>query len=193
MSEPEPKVAAWENVVLRLIAIYKLSKATIVIVAAVGLRQFINRDVNQFLNDYILEHNYDPENHLVHVVTTWVDHHAPYFDSHHIRFYSYVLFFCAALFIAEGIGLYLRKHWAEYLVVISTGLLLPVEFYEFWGRISGWKLGVILGNLLIVAYLIHRLILDAKFKAERARERELAAAKAKEPASKPQAVSKVTS
>ena len=192
MSEPELKVAPWENVVLRLIALYKLGKAAVFITAAVGLRQFINTDVNQFLNDYILEHKYDPENRLIHAVTTWVDQNAPYFDSHHIRFYSYVLFFCAAYFILEGIGLYFRKHWAEYLVIISTGLLLPIEFYEFWGQIYGLKLAIILGNVLIVAYLIHRLILDAKFKAEQAKERELAA-EAKEPASKPSAVSKVTS
>jgi len=191
MSAPEPKVAPWEDIVLRLIAVYKLGKAAVFIIAAVGMRHFINRDVNQFLSDYILEHKYDPENRLIHAVTTWVDQHAPYFDSHHIRFYSYVLFFCAGYFILEGIGLYLRKHWAEYLVIISTGLLLPIEFYEFWGQISGWKLAIIMGNLLIVAYLIHRLLLDAHNKAER--ERELAEAVAEHEGKPKPEVSKVTS
>ena len=189
MSEPELKVAPWENVVLRLIALYKLGKAAVFIIAAVGMRHFINRDVNQFLSDYILEHKYDPENRLIHAVTTWVDQHAPYFDSHHIRFYSYVLFFCAGYFILEGIGLYLRKHWAEYLVIISTGLLLPIEFYEFWGQINGWKLAIIVGNVLIVAYLIHRLLLDARNKAER----ELAEATIEHEGKPKPVVSKVTS
>lgn len=176
-SQEEVKVAPWENVALRIIAIYKLGKALVFIAAAVGLREFKNTDVNQFLNEYIVEHNIDPESNLVHHITEWVSAHANYFNADHMMWYSFFLFSAAALFVAEGFGLYFRKHWAEYLVVISTGALLPVEFYEFWGtQFAWWKFGVITGNILIVGYLIHRLILDAKLKAEREQEKNARAA-----------------
>jgi uncharacterized membrane protein (DUF2068 family) len=80
---------------------------------------------------------------------------------------GYAAFFYAALFAAEGIGLYLRKHWAEYLVVIVSGSLLPFEVYELFNSAAWWKLGVLTGNLLIVGYLIHRIVLDARMKAQR--------------------------
>ncbi len=86
-----------------------------------------------------------------------------------LGFMSYIAFFYAAIFLIEGVGLYLRKHWAEYMVLISTGSLLPVEFYELYLRLAWWKFAVLLGNLLIVAYLIHRITLDARLKARAAR------------------------
>ena len=57
-------------------------------------------------------------------------------------------------------GLFLRKQWAEYLVVIITGSLLPVEIWTMIQKAELWKLGLIVGNLLIVGYLVHRLRLD---------------------------------
>jgi uncharacterized membrane protein (DUF2068 family) len=59
----------------------------------------------------------------------------------------------AAIFATEGIGLWLRKHWAEWFTVIATGSLIPLELYEV-ARQFGWlKLGVLLGNIVIVVYL----------------------------------------
>ena len=85
---------------------------------------------------------------------------------------GYAAFFYAALFAAEGIGLYLRKHWAEYIVVIVTGSLLPLEIYELFVKLAWWKFAAVVGNLLIVAYLIHRLLLDARFKAQQRKRKQ---------------------
>lgn len=59
----------------------------------------------------------------------------------------------AALFMTEGIGLWLRKHWAEWFTVIATGSLIPVELYELFREASWIKLGVLVGNVVIVVYL----------------------------------------
>jgi len=59
----------------------------------------------------------------------------------------------AALFLTEGIGLWLRKHWAEWFTVIATGSLVPIEFYEVIRAFSWLKLGVLVGNIVIVVYL----------------------------------------
>jgi uncharacterized membrane protein (DUF2068 family) len=172
MSDSNPRVAPWEDFVLRLIALYKFAKAALFFAFGFGLLQLLHRDVSQFLNEYVLEYHIDPENRLLHKLLSWALDHASSLTDHKIRFISYVVFFYGAIFLVEGIGLYLRKHWAEYMVLLSTGLLLPIEFYEIHRKLALWKFGVILGNLLIVAYLIHRLLLDARFKAQKRAELE---------------------
>ena len=67
---------------------------------------------------------------------------------------SAISFFYAALFGTEGVGLYLRKRWAEWFVVIVTGSLLPLEIYEIAHRVTALKIGVMTINLLILGYLI---------------------------------------
>jgi uncharacterized membrane protein (DUF2068 family) len=59
----------------------------------------------------------------------------------------------AALFAVEGVGLWRRKHWAEWLTVIATGSLIPIELYELARHASALKLGVLLANVVIVIYL----------------------------------------
>lgn len=59
----------------------------------------------------------------------------------------------AALFATEGTGLWLRKHWAEWFTVIATGSLVPIELYETVEHFGWLKLGVLVGNVVIVVYL----------------------------------------
>ena len=51
----------------------------------------------------------------------------------------------------------LRRRWAEYLTVVATGSLLPLELYEVARKFSVLRVGVLAINLAIVAYVIARL------------------------------------
>jgi uncharacterized membrane protein (DUF2068 family) len=170
MSAPTNRLAPWEDWVLRVIAIYKLIKAVLFFAVGLGVRNLLHTNVSQFLNDYVIEHQIDPENRFLHNLLHWTLLHASDLTDHKIRFLSYLAFFYATIFLLEGVGLYFRKHWAEYMVLISTGSLLPIEFYELYLSLAWWKFAVLLGNLLIVAYLIHRITLDARMKARAARQ-----------------------
>ena len=64
-------------------------------------------------------------------------------------------FIYAALFLTEGIGLWLKKRWAEYFTVILTATLLPVEIYELIRHPSVARVFILLLNVPIVAFLIH--------------------------------------
>jgi uncharacterized membrane protein (DUF2068 family) len=66
-------------------------------------------------------------------------------------------FVYAGLFSVEGVGLLLRKRWAEYFTGIATASLIPMELYELAKHPSVAKLGVISVNVAIVWYLIARL------------------------------------
>ncbi len=56
--------------------------------------------------------------------------------------------------LVEGVGLWLRKRWAEWLTVIATSLLVPFEIYELIHRPSPLKAAGLTVNILIVIYLV---------------------------------------
>ena len=62
----------------------------------------------------------------------------------------------AALEATEGIGLAMRRRWAEYLTVIATGILIPYEAYEVVRHVTLFKVGALLLNLAVVGYLAYR-------------------------------------
>jgi uncharacterized membrane protein (DUF2068 family) len=59
--------------------------------------------------------------------------------------------------LVEGTGLWLDKLWAEYLTVVATSLLVPLEIYELVRKPTLLKAAGIAVNVAIVAYLARRL------------------------------------
>jgi uncharacterized membrane protein (DUF2068 family) len=68
-----------------------------------------------------------------------------------------VALFYAALFLTEGIGLWRERRWAEYLTVIATGSLIPVEIWEIAHRPTPLRFATFIVNVAVVVYLIVRL------------------------------------
>lgn len=66
-------------------------------------------------------------------------------------------FLYAALYTAEGIGLWRGARWAEYLTVIATGSFIPFEGYELMREFTPLRLAALVVNVVVVAYLIYRL------------------------------------
>jgi uncharacterized membrane protein (DUF2068 family) len=62
----------------------------------------------------------------------------------------------AALETTEGIGLAMRRRWAEYLTVIATGVLIPFEVTEVVARPTAFRVGALVVNVAIVVYLAYR-------------------------------------
>jgi uncharacterized membrane protein (DUF2068 family) len=56
----------------------------------------------------------------------------------------------------EGVGLAMRRRWAEYLTVIATGVLIPYEAYEVIHHVTLFKIGALLLNVAVVGYLAYR-------------------------------------
>jgi len=67
------------------------------------------------------------------------------------------LFYCAVLF-TEGIGVYMQKRWAEWLMILATGALIPLEAWHLWHRLMFHRpslaaLLILLANCFIVWFL----------------------------------------
>lgn len=54
----------------------------------------------------------------------------------------------------EAVGLWMQKRWAEYLTLLATVGLLPLEIYELYERVTALKIVALVVNLAVVAYLL---------------------------------------
>lgn len=77
-------------------------------------------------------------------------------DFNHVTLVAVSAMLYAALEGTEGIGLAMRRRWAEYLTVIATGMLIPFELYEVVTHPTFFKVGALALNLAVVGYLAYR-------------------------------------
>ncbi len=77
-------------------------------------------------------------------------------DFNHITLVAISALAYAGLEGTEGVGLAMRRRWAEYLTVIATGVLIPYELYEVVRHPSLFKFGALVLNVAVVGYLAYR-------------------------------------
>ena len=61
---------------------------------------------------------------------------------------------------AEAYGLWRRRRWGEWLTVVATSLLFIPEVWELTKSTTLLKVGALLVNIAVVAYLLSRLRRD---------------------------------
>ena len=74
-----------------------------------------------------------------------------------IRFASIASFAYAALFLTEGVGLLMRKRWAEWLTIVATASLIPFEIYEIVKEQTAFRIATLIANIAVVVYLIWKV------------------------------------
>jgi len=63
----------------------------------------------------------------------------------------------ATLRFAEAYGLWFERRWGEWIAALSGGIYVPFEIYELSRGFSAVKLGALILNGVIVAYMCHLL------------------------------------
>ena len=74
----------------------------------------------------------------------------------HLNVLAVAALLYAALETTEGVGLALRRRWADYLTVLATGVLIPWEVFEVFRKVSFLRVGALAVNVAIVLYLAYR-------------------------------------
>jgi uncharacterized membrane protein (DUF2068 family) len=138
---------------LTLIGLFKLAKGITLFALAVGLLRLLHRDIESTITHWIEVVRLDPDNRHIHELLVRVFRVTP----KQLRALSAGTFLYSGLFLTEGIGLLKRKHWAEYLTVISTALFIPLECYEIWERRTWPRIVILVLNILTVWYLVRGL------------------------------------
>jgi uncharacterized membrane protein (DUF2068 family) len=132
------------------IALFKLFKATLLIAVGIGAHNLLHRDVAETVLHWVDILRVDPENRFIHRLLTRIFAVTPA----QLKAASAGTFVYAALLLTEGLGLLLRKRWAEYFTIITTALLIPLEVYEISRHVTFAKFVVLVVNVAIVIYLI---------------------------------------
>src|SRR5258705_5184033 len=106
---------------LRLIGLLKIGKALLLLATSYGLYRLLNPQLVENLQDWLTTLTDTFERRLLQRALDWLS------SLGHGRIGSIVIVtgLYTAVLLTEGIGLWLRKTWAEWLTVLATASLIP--------------------------------------------------------------------
>jgi len=139
------------DLVIRLIALFKLAKAAMLI--AIGLGALSMQHDHSWLGTWVHALAVDPHGKLVTALLAKISS----LDTRQLEAIGIGSLLYAVVFLVEGVGLMLRRGWAEVMTVIITTSFIPLEIYELVVHESWAKAAVIVVNVLVVLYLLRRL------------------------------------
>ena len=148
-----PHMKSSDTRLLRLIALFKLLKAILLIAVGMGALKLLHRDITGDLEHWVTMLGLDPESRYVDSALQ----KAAALTPNKIRGLGVGSFLYAVMFLTEGIGLWLAKRWAEWFTVIVSSSLIPLEVYEIYRHPTALKVLVLMLNVGIVAYLGYRI------------------------------------
>jgi uncharacterized membrane protein (DUF2068 family) len=138
---------------LLLIAVFKILKGLALLAVGFGALHFVHRGLAAEMAHWVDVLRIDPHNRYL----LWLLERLSKVDGKKLRELSIGTFFYSVLFLCEGTGLALGKRWAEYLTIISTASLMPIEILEIYRGPSAAKFLLLLVNLVIVGYLVREV------------------------------------
>lgn len=158
LRNPTPKQPSRQSskssaVGLILIGAFKLFKALLLIIVGIGAIKFLHKDVASTVTHWTQMLRVDPDNRFVHKFLVKIFRLTP----KQLKELSVGTFLYAGIFAIEGVGLLLRKRWAEYMTIVTTGGLIPIEVIELARHFTVMKLVVLFINVLIVWYIAVRV------------------------------------
>ena len=148
MAQSRPK-----STTLFLISLFKLTKGVLLLIVAIGAHKLLHRDVADTVAHWVDIFRVDPDNRYIDALLTKASSITPA----QLKAASAGTFIYSALLLTEGIGLLLRKGWAEYFTIVTTSGLIPLEVYEIVHHLTTAKIVILAVNVAIVIYLIARV------------------------------------
>ncbi len=144
---------------LRLIAAFKLLKGLLLVVLALATLKLVHADVEDIVASWARHLHLRSEGRVVGAALERIGGMQP----RTLETAAAGMLVYAALLVTEGIGLFLRKTWAEYFTIILTGLFIPLEIYELVRHVTATRVGVVVVNVVIVGYLVARVRRERRF------------------------------
>jgi uncharacterized membrane protein (DUF2068 family) len=139
--------------VIRLIILERFIKGGALVVGGIVLiAAGSTTDLHQRANDLQVQLSLEPGRHLLGRLIAWILGRL----GSHPNLIGVAAICYGLLECVEGIGLAMRRRWAEYLTVLATAALIPFEAYEVIHKVTLFRVGALLLNLAVVAYLAYR-------------------------------------
>ena len=135
---------------LLLVGIFKLTKTLLLSLAGFGVLHFMHNDLATALQHLASRFRLDPEGHIVSTVTT----KAQLLNGQKLEWIAIGMFVYAALCLIEGVGLVMRKAWAEYITIVMTAIALPGEIFEILRHVTSLRVALFVLNAAVLLYLL---------------------------------------
>jgi uncharacterized membrane protein (DUF2068 family) len=140
------------------IAGYKLFKALLAFSAALFMFHLLHKDLAKVAMELVEFFGLNQQSRLAEHIVSRVGRLTP----NRIHFIAVVLLIYTAIYITEGVGLFMEQRWAEWLTVVQTGLLVPWEIIEIVRHRTWVRIGVLALNIAVVIYLLWRIRRDVR-------------------------------
>jgi len=138
---------------LMAIAALKFVNGFGLLAIGLGALHYLHGDIENDVAHWMELLRADPHNRYL----LWLLEKLSNVDDRQLRQLSVGTFFYSALFLLEGTGLAMAKRWAEYLTIVTTASLMPLEMYEIYVRTTVPRVVVLVVNIVVVWYLAREL------------------------------------
>ncbi|MGI8656456.1 MAG: DUF2127 domain-containing protein [Pyrinomonadaceae bacterium] len=136
---------------LRTIAIFEATKGVIVLIIGIALLTLIHRDAQNVAETIVRYSHLNPDRRFL---RRFVEFAGTVSDARLWLMAGIALVYSTIRF-TEAYGLWRARAWAEWFAIISGMVYVPIEIYELARHPSLFKVGVLLFNIAIVAYMIY--------------------------------------
>jgi len=138
---------------LLAIAVFKFVKGSVLLALACGAMNLLHKDVASHVERWLEQLRIDPDNRYIGTLLSKLQ----LVHAKELKELSALGAGYAALFLTEGTGLLLRQRWAEWLTIIATSSLMPLEIYELIKEFTPLRLLLLLVNAALVLFLVYRV------------------------------------
>lgn len=153
-----PRISVTESTFIRVIAVFKLVKSALFLCSALAVSRILRFGFDGAVADTLAILHVDPQSHWLHFLLTKASGINPVT----FRLIATGSFLYAGLYLIEGIGLCLDRPWAEWLTIIGSLCLVPIEIYEIYEHLTLTRISILVANLIIVGFLIHHVRLKRR-------------------------------
>jgi uncharacterized membrane protein (DUF2068 family) len=143
----------WFGAELRLVAVFEFTKGLLVLLLGLGLVAYIHRDIQDVAEELLLHLHLNPASRIPGVFLKLVER----VSNVDMWFLALGALTYATIRVAEGLGLWFDKAWAEWVGVGSGLIYVPFEIYELTKGVTTLKLVTFGLNILVVAVLADAL------------------------------------
>jgi uncharacterized membrane protein (DUF2068 family) len=138
---------------LLVIAVFKFVKGALLLTLAFGALSLLHKDVASEVEHWLDQLRIDPDNEFIGTLLSKLQ----LVHTKELKEMGALGAGYAALFLTEGTGLLFRKRWAEWLTIVVTSSLMPLEVYELIKQFTVVRLLVVLVNAGVVLFMIYRV------------------------------------
>lgn len=134
---------------LRVVAMFEAAKGAVVLLAGFGVLLALDHGVAPFADALVRHMHLNPAKEAPRIFLALLND----VSNRELQALAAGALAYAALRLAEAVGLWRARPWAEWLSVVSGALYVPFELYELSHGVTPLRLCMLLLNLGVVAYM----------------------------------------